>query len=139
MRVFQVRPAPAKQFAAIPSSASAAETGFAEIAWEPNRYRERVSSAGFTTERGIQGGKAYATDEDGYTRVVSEPVLAELQARSYFWRRGWLFQDRERARLSLAPAEAASVSVRLALVAGNRAADMPKEPFERDEAGQAIV
>jgi len=101
------------------ASGSAAETGFAEIAWEPNRYRERVSSAGFTTERGIQGGKAYATDEDGYTRVVSEPVLAELQARSYFWRRGWLFQDRERARLSLAPAEAASVSVRLALVAGN--------------------
>src|SRR5206468_10909286 len=94
------------------ASGSAAEAGFAEIAWEPNRYRERVSSAGFTTERGIQGGKAYATDEDGYTRVVSEPVLAELQARSYFWRRGWLFQDRERARLSLAPAEAASVSVR---------------------------
>src|SRR5207237_1268916 len=49
----------------------------------------------------------------------SEPALAELQARAYFWRRGWLFQDRERARLSLAPADAASVSVRLAPLAGN--------------------
>ena len=94
-------------------------TGIAEIAWEPNRYRERVSSAGFTTERGIQGGKAYSTDEDGSTRVVSEPVLRELLTRSYFWRRAWLFQDRERARLSIGPADATAVSVRLAPLGGN--------------------
>ena len=74
--------------------------GAAEVAWEPNRYRERVSSAGVATERGIQGGKAYAIDEDGSTRVVSEPVLRELLTRSYFWRKAWLFEDRERARLS---------------------------------------
>ena len=98
---------------------SAGPTGIAEIAWEPNRYRERISSVSFTTERGIQGGKAYSIDEDGYTRVVSEPVLRELLTRSYFWRRAWLFQDRERARLSVGPADAASVSVRLAPIGGN--------------------
>lgn len=88
-------------------------TGVAEIAWEPNRFRERISSAGATTERGIQGGRAYFTDEDGVTRVGSEPVLRELLARSYFWRRAWLFADQAGARLSLGPAEASSVSVRL--------------------------
>ncbi|HEY3171328.1 MAG TPA: hypothetical protein VGK86_02020 [Thermoanaerobaculia bacterium] len=98
---------------------SAGATGVHEIAWEPNRYRERVSSAGFTTERGIQGGKAYATDEDGVTRVVSEPVLRELLTRSYFWRRAWLFQDRERARLSIGPADATAVSLRLTPLGGN--------------------
>lgn len=93
--------------------------GVSEIAWEPNRYRERVSSAGVSTERGIQGGKAYAIDEDGFTRVVSEPVLRELLTRSYFWRKAWLFQDRERARLSLGPTDAATVSVRLTPLGGN--------------------
>jgi hypothetical protein len=88
-------------------------TGVAEVAWEPNRYRERVSSAGATTERGIQGERAYFIDEDGVTRVGSEPVLRELFARSYFWRRAWLFADRGGARLSLGPADASSVSVRL--------------------------
>lgn len=95
------------------------ESGVAEIAWEPNRFRERISSAGATTERGIQSGKAYFTDEDGVTRVVSEPVLRELLTRSYFWRRAWLFADRERARLSLGPADASSVSVRLEPFGGN--------------------
>jgi hypothetical protein len=94
-------------------------TGVAEIAWEPNRYRERVSSAGAATERGIQGGKAYAIGEDGFTRVVSEPVLRELLTRSYFWRKAWLFQDRERARLTLGPADAATASVRLTPLGGN--------------------
>ena len=102
-----------------PDRADDPATGVAELAWEPNRYRERVASAGVVTERGIQGGKAYAIDEDGYTRVVSEPVLRELLTRSYFWRRGWLFQDRERARLSLGPADAATVSLRLAPLGGN--------------------
>ena len=93
--------------------------GAAEIAWEPNRYRERVSSAGVATERGIQGGKAYAIDEDGSTRVVSEPVLRELLTRSYFWRKAWLFEDRERARLSLGPADSAIASIRLVPLGGN--------------------
>ncbi|HEU5251306.1 MAG TPA: hypothetical protein VFW15_15065 [Thermoanaerobaculia bacterium] len=90
-----------------------AGTGVAEVAWEPNRFRERVSSAGVTTERGIQGGKAYFTDEDGFTRVASEPVVRELLSRWYFWRRAWLFADRARARVGLGSADAAFVSVRL--------------------------
>jgi hypothetical protein len=102
-----------------PDRAGDPATGVAEIAWEPNRYRERVSSAGATTERGIQGGKAYAIDEDGFTRVVSDPVLQELRSRSYFWRRGWLFQDRERARLSLGSADGTTSSVRLTPLGGN--------------------
>jgi hypothetical protein len=99
--------------------ATGAGTGVAEIAWEPNRFRERISSAGATTERGIQAGKAYFTDEDGVTRVVSEPVLRELLTRSYFWRRAWLFANRERAHVSLGPADASSVSVRLEPFGGN--------------------
>ena len=102
-----------------PDRAGDPATGVGEIAWEPNRYRERVSSAGVTTERGIQAGKAYAIDEDGYTRVVSEPVLRELRTRSYFWRKAWLFADRERARLALGPAEAATASLRLTPLGGN--------------------
>jgi hypothetical protein len=102
-----------------PVRAGGPATGVAEVAWEPNRYRERVSSAGVTTERGIQGGKAYAIDEDGFTRVVSEPVLGELRTRSYFWRKAWLFQDRERARLSLGPTDAAVVSVQFTPLGGN--------------------
>lgn len=96
-----------------------AGTGVAEVAWEPNRFRERTSSVGVTTERGIQSGKAYFTDEDGVTRVASEPVLRELLTRSYFWRRGWLFADRERARLSLGPADPGSLSVQLLPFGGN--------------------
>ncbi|HZI67152.1 MAG TPA: hypothetical protein VFF17_11355 [Thermoanaerobaculia bacterium] len=93
-------------------------TGVAEVAWRDDRYRERTASAGAITERGIQGGKAYYVDEDGFTRVVSEPVLAELLSRSYFWRRAWLFADRERARLSVGPADASTVSIRLAPTGG---------------------
>ncbi len=102
-----------------PERAGDSAEGVGEIAWEPNRYRERVSSAGVATERGIQGGKAYAIDEDGSTRVASEPVLRELVTRSYFWRRAWLFEDRERARLSLGPADSTAASARLAPLGGN--------------------
>jgi hypothetical protein len=100
--------------AASPSPAAGVE----EVAWRRGRYLERTASAGATTERGIQGGKAYYVDEDGFTRVVSEPVLAELLTRSYFWRRAWLFEDHERARLSVGPADAATVSIRLAPTGG---------------------
>lgn len=100
------------------ASGASISDGVAEVAWRRGRYRERVTSAGATTERGIQGGKAYYVDEDGFTRVASEPVLAELLARSYFWRRAWLFEDRERAGLSLGPADAATVSIRLAPTGG---------------------
>ena len=93
------------------SSISAA--GEAEVAWRRGRYRERVTSGVASTERGIQGGKAYYVDEDGFTRVASEPVLGELLARSYFWRRAWLFEDRERARIALGPADARTVSIRI--------------------------
>src|SRR5262245_28158055 len=87
-------------------------TGAAEIVWEPRRYRESVSSAGMTTVRGIESGKAYFTDEDGVTRVGSEPMLRELMTRSYFWRRAWLFTEYERAEISPGPADDATVSVR---------------------------
>jgi len=69
----------------IPGRPSAA--GSIQIDWSPYRYRETVSSAGLTTIRGIESGKAYFTDEDGVTRVASEPILRELTARTYFWRR----------------------------------------------------
>ncbi|MDQ5858398.1 MAG: retropepsin-like domain-containing protein [Acidobacteriota bacterium] len=100
------------------STGASPSVGVAEVAWQEGRYRETTASAGATTERGIQGGKAYYVDEDGFTRVVSEPVLSELLTRSYFWRRAWLFGDRERARLSLGPADAASVSIRLSPTGG---------------------
>jgi hypothetical protein len=94
------------------AAAATSGAGEQEVAWRRDRYRERITSAGAATERGIQGGKAYYVDEDGFTRVASEPVLAELLARSYFWRRAWLFEDREGARLALGPADASTVSLR---------------------------
>jgi hypothetical protein len=114
-RATGAKPLPASQVIRmrLSSETPGGGTGVAEIAWEPNRFRERIASAGATTERGIQGGKAYFIDEDGVTRVGSEPVLRELLARSYFWRRAWLFADQSGARLSLGPADASSVSVRL--------------------------
>ena len=93
--------------------------GSAEILWEPNRYRETVASAGWTTVRGIELGKAYFTDQDGVTRVASDPVLQELTTRSYFWRRAWLFEDREDARMRLESANDEEVSVRLQPYGGN--------------------
>ncbi len=93
--------------------------GTAEIEWDSLRYRESLSSAGLTTIRGIQGGKAYFTDEDGVTRVASEPVLAELLTRSYFWRRAYLFEDLQRARIGLGPADESSLSVKITPRGGN--------------------
>jgi hypothetical protein len=101
------------------SGGGPAGSGSSEILWEPWRYRETVASAGWTTVRGIELGKAYFTDEDGVTRVVSDPALYELTTRSYFWRRAWLFQDREGARLRLGPADDSSASVSLQPTGGN--------------------
>ena len=94
-------------------------SGLDEALWEPHRYRETVSSAGMTTIRGIESGKAYFTDQDGVTRVASDQVLRELTTRSYFWRRAWLFEERERAWLDLAREEGATVSVVLRPEGGN--------------------
>jgi hypothetical protein len=96
-----------------------AATGRAEILWEPGRYRETVSSAGLTTTRGIEFGKAYFTDGDGVTRVASDFVLRELRSRSYFWRRAWLFANRENALIRLGPDDGASASVILFPDGGN--------------------
>ena len=94
--------------------------GTGQIAWDGPNYRETIESAGWTRSRGIQGGKAFLTDEDGVTRVASEPVLSELLTRSYFWRRAYLFDDLERAQVAgLGPADAATVSVRLTPRGGN--------------------
>ena len=96
-----------------------AATGAAEIQWDPHRYREMTTSGGLTLVRGIQGGKAYWRDEDGVTRVVSDPVLSELTTRSYFWRRAFLFEDGEKARIELGPSDESSVSVRITPRGGN--------------------
>jgi len=101
----------------IPGRPSAA--GSIQIDWSPYRYRETVSSAGLTTIRGIESGKAYFTDEDGVTRVASEPILRELTARAYFWRRAWLFDDRDGSLLALGPSNDATASVVLRSAQGN--------------------
>src|SRR6266536_3570285 len=111
-----VKPLPGAQVVRLklfsPPEREAAE-GTGQIEWDGSNYRETVSSAGCTTVRGIQAGKAYLTDEDGVTRVTSEPALSELLTRSYFWRRAYLFDDLENARIALGPADTATVSVRL--------------------------
>src|SRR5262249_38243546 len=66
-----------------------------------------------------QGEKGYFKDEDGITRVASEPILADLFTRSYFWRRAYLFEDLERARAVLGPSDDASVTVGLTPRGGN--------------------
>jgi len=91
-----------------------------EILWQPFRYREALSSAGWTTVRGIESGRAYFIDQDGVTRVVSDQALRELTTRSYFWRRAWLFADRERAWLELGPSDAESTSLDLTPQGGER-------------------
>lgn len=93
--------------------------GTGRIEWQGSNYRETLSSAGWTIVRGVQAGKAYWTDEDGVTRVASEPVLSELLTRSYFWRRGYLFDDLEKAKITLGPAEGRTVSVQLTPQGGN--------------------
>ncbi|HEY1434856.1 MAG TPA: hypothetical protein VGG65_05730, partial [Thermoanaerobaculia bacterium] len=82
------------------TGAASGASGKVEILWAPARFRETISSAGLTTVRGIESGRAYFTDQDGVTRVASDQVLRELQTRSYFWRRAWLFADREKAWLT---------------------------------------
>src|SRR5512132_2861237 len=119
-RTSGVKPLPGSQVIRLDlSSRSSRGRGTHQIEWDTYRYRETTSSAGFSTVRGIQGGKAYFTDEDAVTRVVSEPILAELVTRSYFWRRAYLFEDAERAKISLGPATPEEVSVRLLVRNGN--------------------
>ncbi|HEY6929564.1 MAG TPA: hypothetical protein VJA66_07800, partial [Thermoanaerobaculia bacterium] len=88
-------------------------SGTEVLEWDEGHFRETVSSAGWTRVRGIQGEKAFFTDEDGVTRVASEPLLADLITRSYFWRRAYLFDDLERARTVLGPSDATSVTIGL--------------------------
>ena len=46
-------------------------------------------------------------------------MLRELVTRAYFWRRGYLFEDRMRAKLRLGPADQETVSVDLHPLGGN--------------------
>ncbi len=118
----RVKPLPPSQVIRLRLSAPAgkeAATGIGEVQWDPRRYRESLSSTDLTVARGIQGGKAYLKDEDGVTRVASEPVLAELLTRSYFWRRAYLFEDLEKARIEPGPTDESSVSVRITPRGGN--------------------
>ena len=96
-----------------------AASGTEVLDWDAEHFRETVSSAGLTRVRGLQGPKAFFTDEDRVTRVASEPVLADLVTRSYFWRRAYLFDDLERAHPALGPSDAASVSIGLTPRGGN--------------------
>jgi len=114
-----VKPLPPSALIHLNYSSPAGESGEGLIEWDRWRYRETLASAGWRTERGIQGGKGYYTDEDGVTRVASEPVLAELTTHSYFWRRAYLFDDLERARTDLGPSDEGTISVRLTPRGGN--------------------
>jgi hypothetical protein len=121
-RSARVKPLPGAQVIALGLSAPAGKEpaeGTARIEWDGLNYRETMASAGWTKARGIQSGKAYVTDEDGVTRVASEPVLSELLTRSYFWRRAYLFDDRENASIALGPAGASTVSIRITPRGGN--------------------
>ena len=69
---------------------STGATGDEMIEWDEGNYRETVSSACWKTVRGIQAGREYFSDEDGVTRVTSDPLRFELRTRAYFWRRGYL-------------------------------------------------
>jgi hypothetical protein len=87
--------------------------GTQTIEWDGINYRETVSSACWKTVRGIQAGREYFSDEDGVTRVAADPLLHELVTRFYFWRRAYLFDDQQEARVDLGPADGASVSVKV--------------------------
>src|SRR5690348_7947510 len=52
-----------------PLGKAAAGGGTLLVEWEHRLFRETVSSGGVEVVRGIQGGKAFETDEDGVTRV----------------------------------------------------------------------
>ena len=95
------------------------ERGLAEISWQGADFRERRESAGLVTLRGLQGGKAFYTDEDGVTRVASEPSLRELVTRFYVWRRAFLFEDHDKEPAALGPADESTSSVRFGLRWGN--------------------
>ena len=110
-----VKPLPASGMIRLRLTGAGGAAGKDEILWAPGRYRETLSSAGMTTVRGIESGRAYFIDQDGVTRVASDQVLRELKTRSYFWRRAWLFADRERAWLTLGPADARGASVTFSL------------------------
>jgi len=114
-----VKPLPASGMIRLRLAGPGGATGRDEILWAPARYRETISSAGLTTVRGIESGRAYFTDQDGVTRVASDQVLRELRTRSYFWRRAWLFDDHERAWLTSGPADGATVGFVLTPEGGN--------------------
>lgn len=113
------KPLAAAQLVRLKLTGPGGARGTAEIAWQGAEYRERRESAGIVTVRGLQGGKAFYTDEDGVTRVVSEPFVRELTTRFYFWRRAFLFEDHEKEFPSLGPADDATASVRFSLRWGN--------------------
>ena len=115
----RAKPLPPSAVIRLSYSSAGGGSGEGQIQWDRWRYRETLSCAAWKTEWGIQGGKAYYGDEDGVIRVASEPVLAELTTRSYFWRRAYLFADLERARLDLGPSDEGTVSVRLTPRGGN--------------------
>lgn len=118
----RLKPLPAAQVVRLRLTApegNSAASGETEIAWYRTDYREEVTSAGVKTIRGIQGEKSYYTDEDGVTRVGSEPILRELLTRFYFWKRAYLFEDLQLARARPGPADDATVSVELLPKGGN--------------------
>ena len=116
----RVKPLPAAQVLRLElRSQSGRGTGTQTIEWDGINYRETVSSACWKTVRGIQAGREYFSDEDGVTRVAADPLLHELVTRFYFWRRAYLFDDQQGARVDLGPADGASVSVKVTPRGGN--------------------
>jgi hypothetical protein len=113
------KPLAAAQLVKLTLTGPGGARGTAEILWEGSDYRERRESAGIVTVRGLQGGKAFYTDEDGVTRVVSEPVVRELTTRFYFWRRAFLFEDHKKETPALGAADEVTASVRFDLRWGN--------------------
>ena len=113
------RPLAAAQLVKLKLTGPGGAHGSVEITWQGSDYRERRESAGIVTVRGLQGGKAFYTDEDGVTRVASEPVVRELVTRFYFWRRAFLFRDHGKETAALGPADEATASVRFSLRWGN--------------------
>jgi hypothetical protein len=114
-----VKPLAAAQVIRLRLTGPRGARGLAEISWQGSDFRERRESAGLVTIRGLQGGKAFYTDEDGVTRVASEPVLRELVTRFYVWRRAFLFQDHDKEPPALGPADESTASVRFGLRWGN--------------------
>ena len=83
---------------------AAGEPGREEVLWEPRRYRETRVVGRADDGRGASNRARLTSPTRTASRASPRSqVLRELLTRSYFWRRAWLFGDRERRCLRLGP------------------------------------